>query len=137
MKIVIDTNVVISAVFFGGTPQKILEAVKSGKILAYATPEILTEYKEIIQEMIDRKQGNFSADKFSLFTDKIHMIEDENVNIEAICRDPDDDKFIACAVAGDAQYIVSGDKDLLCIEEHKNIKIINAGDFDYKFLRHL
>ena len=57
MKIVIDTNVVISAVFFGGNPQKIIEAVVDGDFHAFATPAIIEEYCEIVDEMVKRKQA--------------------------------------------------------------------------------
>lgn len=62
MKIVIDTNVVISGTFFGGNPRKILEAVVSHKLKASATTEIIEEYQEIVTEMIDRKQGRLNKD---------------------------------------------------------------------------
>lgn len=62
MKIVIDTNVLISGVFFGGFPRKVLNEVIRGNITACATAEIVNEYEEIIQEMIDRKQRNINRD---------------------------------------------------------------------------
>lgn len=55
MKIVIDTNVVISGTFFGGYPRKVIEAVADGTLNACATPEIVDEYEEIVEEMVDRK----------------------------------------------------------------------------------
>ena len=61
MNIVIDTNVVISGTFFGGAPRKVLEAVVGKDVSAYATTEIIEEYKDIVQEMIDGKQGHLSA----------------------------------------------------------------------------
>ena len=60
MKIVVDTNVVISGIFFGGVPRKIVEAVADGAIDAYATAEILDEYMGIIASMIERKQGRIN-----------------------------------------------------------------------------
>jgi len=56
MRIVIDTNVMISGVFFGGFPRKILSSVISQKVTACATTEIINEYEEIVQEMIDSKR---------------------------------------------------------------------------------
>ena len=58
MRIVIDTNVLISGVFFGGFPRKILSSIVNQKIAACATAEIINEYEDIVQEMIDRKQGH-------------------------------------------------------------------------------
>ncbi len=60
MKIVVDTNVVISGIFFGGNPRKIVEAVAAGSIDAYATTEIIDEYTGIIDSMIERKQGRIN-----------------------------------------------------------------------------
>ena len=57
MKIVIDTNIIISAIFFGGVPRKVVEAVTDQIVEACATPEIIEEYQDVIQEMISRKQG--------------------------------------------------------------------------------
>ena len=57
MRIVIDTNVLISGVLFGGFPREILSAVVDQKIIACATTEIINEYEEVVQEMINRKQG--------------------------------------------------------------------------------
>ena len=58
MKIVIDTNVVISGTFFGGAPRRVIESVGKNGINACATTEIIEEYEEIVEEMIARKQGH-------------------------------------------------------------------------------
>lgn len=127
MKIVVDTNVLISGVFFGGFPGKILKAIVEKNITACATIEIIEEYREIIDEMIVRKQGRFNS---SLLSPLIHAmtIVDSISNVH-ICRDPDDDKFISCALDADAYYIVSGDKDLLCLGQFDKINIVTAKEF--------
>ena len=132
MKIVVDTNVVISGVFFGGNPRKIVEAIVDGAIDAYATAEIVDEYMEIIESMIARKQGKISLSILSPLFSSLKVIEGKT-DI-AICRDPDDDKFIECAVEAKALYIVSGDKDLLDIEAYDGIQIITAKEFCEKYL---
>ena len=133
MRIVIDTNVVISGVFFGGKPRKILEAVLNKDITACANTSIIDEYEEITTEMILRKQGHIRRDILAPFIAKLE-IYDPVADLH-ICRDPDDDKFLCCAVDAKAYYIVSGDKDLLDIGQLKNIEIITAADFYEKFLR--
>lgn len=60
MRIVVDTNVLISGVFLGGFPRKILSSIVNRKMTACATAEIINEYEEIVQEMIDRKQGHIN-----------------------------------------------------------------------------
>ncbi len=132
MKIVVDTNVVISGVFFGGKPRQIIEAVANGDITAYATTRILDEYMGIIESMIERKQGHLNQSILSPLFSSFKMIESKT-NIE-VCRDPDDDKFLECAIDAKAMYIVSGDNDLLVIGEYENIQIITAKDFCEMYL---
>ena len=131
MRIVIDTNVLISGVFFGGFPRKILSAVVSQKITACATAEIINEYEETVQEMIDRKQGHINRGILSPLIKAMEIIEP--ITHVEICRDPDDNKFLGCARDSHALYIVSGDKDLLVIEEYGNIQILTAREFCDKY----
>ena len=131
MRIVIDTNVLVSGIFFGGFPRKILNSVVGQKITACATAEIINEYEEIVQEMIDRKQGHINK---AILTPLINALEIiEPITHVEICRDPDDNKFLGCAKDSHALYIVSGDKDLLVIEEYENIQIMTAKDFCKKY----
>ncbi len=132
MRIVIDTNVLISGVFFGGFPRKILSAVVRQKITACATTEIINEYEEIVQEMINRKQRHINRAILSPLIKTMEIIEP--ITHVEICRDPDDNKFLGCAKDSHALYIVSGDKDLLVIEKYGNIQIITAQKFCEKYL---
>jgi len=131
MKIVIDTNVLISGVFFGGFPRKILSAVIGQEITACATAEIINEYEEIVQEMISKKQGYINTAILSPLIKVMEIIEP--VTRVEICRDPDDNKFLECAKDSHALYIVSGDKDLLVIERYENVQIVTAKDFCEKY----
>lgn len=132
MRIVIDTNVLISGVFFGGFPRKILSAVVGQKIIACATPEIINEYEEIVQEMINRKQGHINKTILSPLIKAMEIIEP--VTHVEICRDRDDNKFLGCAKDSHALYIVSGDRDLLVIKEYESIQIMTAKDFYEQYL---
>ena len=131
MRIVIDTNVLISGVFFGGFSRKVLSAVVGQRITACATAEIINEYEEIVQEMIGRKQGHIDRAILTPLINALDIIE-PITHIE-ICRDPDDNKFLECAKDSHALYIVSGDNDLLVIEEYENIQIMTAKDFCEKY----
>ena len=132
MKIVVDTNVVISGTFFGGAPRRVIEAVAEQKISACASAEITDEYNEIVREIIDRKQGHLRKDLLDLFIACLEMIE-PTTRVK-VSRDPDDDKFIECAVDAKALYIVSGDKDLLDIGDYKDVQIITAAQFCEQYL---
>lgn len=133
MKIVIDTNVFISGIFFRGNPRTIIESIVGGRFDAYVTSEILEEYLEIIDRMLDKKQGKFDKEILSPLFSSLRIIEGGS-KIE-VCRDPDDDKFIGCAVDAKALYIVSGDKDLLDIGKYKDVQIITAKEFCDKYLK--
>ena len=132
MKIVVDTNVIISGVFFGGAPQQVLNAIVSSKVTACATTEIVDEYLEIVDEMITRKQGRIDRNILSPLIHALEMIEPKT-RVE-LSRDPDDDKFLGCAKDAKAMYIVSGDKDLLVLERFENIEIITAREFCDRYL---
>ena len=127
MKIVIDTNVFISAVFFGGLPLKVLQSVISRQNDAYISPEIWDEYNDVIERMTNRYPSRLKQqlidEVFKLF--KI-IIPSSGVSI---CRDPDDDKFISCAIDAECKYIVSGDDDILSLGKVGNVTICTPSEF--------
>ena len=132
MKIVVDTNVLISGVFFGGMPRNVLRAIINEKITACATQEIIDEYNEIVREMIARKQGHLNQDLLSPLIGAMELVEAKSKF--TLSRDPDDDKFLGCAKDAKALYIVSGDNDLLVLGKFENIRIITAKDFCEQYL---
>ena len=81
--------------------------------------------------MIDRKQGHIDRTILAPLIKAMEIIEP--ITHVEICRDPDDNKFLGCAKDSQALYIVSGDKDLLVIEEYENIQIMTAKDFYEKY----
>ena len=127
MKIVIDTNLVASAIFFGGKPRKLVQLLMNDRYDAYVSRGIIDEYNETdaqLKEDYPDKPVSFSL---ASIISKMHQIE---VTTEVhVCRDPDDDKFIGCAIDSKSKYIVSGDKDLLSIGKHEDVEIVTVGDF--------
>ena len=133
MKIVIDTNVVASAIFFGGKPRTIIELLMKHNLKSYVTEEIVEEYKDTVnylKEKYPKKNINIPLSQIVGACELIDAISDVKV-----CRDPNDDKFINCAIDSKAYYIVSGDKDLLTLEKYDNIEIITVGQFLEKIKR--
>ena len=128
MNIVIDTNVFISS-FFGGNPKKVVDLWKTGKVKICVTNEIIEEYIEVLDRigLKDQEKKNelltlFRRAYFLIFcskTKKLHIVK----------SDPDDDKFIECAIALNSDYIVSGDNDLLEIKNYMGIRIVNPKEF--------
>ena len=123
MKIVLDTNVLVSGIFWGGVPEKILELAISGDVEIYATEEILNEYFRII-EKIGKKDKDLCSQWKMLLIQIVKIVEP--IKKIKICRDPKDDMFLECAVSSKSKYIVSGDDDLLSLKEVNEIQIITA-----------
>lgn len=132
MKIVIDTNVLISVAFFGGIPRKVIQAAIEEKIVVYANEFIVDEYKEIKAEMLFLKKGKLRDNIFDLYLEKVRMIKP--VTSVNVCRDSDVNKFIAFASIAQAIYVVSGDKDLLTVERYEDVEIVTAKEFYERYL---
>ena len=133
MRIVVDTNVVISGTFFKGNPRRVVEAIIKSEVDAYATPEIIDEYQSIVNRIIYRGKGSFDSSGFIRFIADLNLIE--ALTEVSVCRDPEDNKFISCAIDAEALYIVSGDKDLLDLKEYEGVRMITATDFVEKHLK--
>ena len=132
MRIVVDTNVVISGLFFNGYPRQVLLAVVAGRMDAFASQEITEEYDRIVQEMVNRAQGKLDVDVLARLIEHLKIIETYS-NI-SVCRDPKDDMFLECAKDAEALFVVSGDNDLLTLKEYEGIRIISARDFCESYL---
>lgn len=127
MRIVIDTNVIASAIFFGGKPYQLLHRIMEGRVDVVASKEIVDEYEEIVLRL---------TQKFPATSARIPLHELlARFEIIRVCsdihasRDPDDDKFISCAVDGKCLFVVSGDNDLLSIGSFGDIEILTVVDF--------
>lgn len=127
MKIVIDTNIIISAIFFGGKPDKLVGLLMSHKIGAYVSKDIIAEYYETSTHLEEK----YSARKSSLNLDDIvsQCTFVSPTQTVTVCRDPDDNKFIECALEGKCLYIVSGDNDLLDLKSYYDVEIITVKEF--------
>lgn len=131
---VLDTNVLISAAFRrkNSRPDQILQELRNQKFILSTTPEILAEIEEVlhrekvikITKMTEQEIKRFMQDIIDLA-----YVVPGNVVVQTVEKDPDDDKFIAAAIEGRADYVVSGDKPLLNIKEYHGIKIISPTDF--------
>ena len=128
MKIVLDTNVFISAVFFGGPPYRILDAWRSGRVSLVLSAEIIEEYRRVGEELGERFEGVDVSPFLQLVVRHAEFVQAEKFT-DAVCRDSDDDKFLECAAAAAAEAIVSGDKDLLTLSAFRSIPILSPRQF--------
>jgi putative PIN family toxin of toxin-antitoxin system len=128
MKIVLDTNVLISGIFFSGPPYEILRAWRDGRVQILVSPSILDEYHRIGVELALQFQGVDLKPFLDLLTVQAEIVLAPALP-PVIRDDPSDDKFLEAAVAGQAQYIVSGDKHLLKLSVFQGIEILKPRDF--------
>ena len=128
MRILLDTNVFISGIFFSGPPSQILKAWKDTKIQIVLSKEILTEYQRV-GEVLSAKYSEIDiVPIIDLLTIYGEVVETKDISV-SICEDPDDNKFIECAIAGNCRLIVSGDKHLLNISGFQQIEVLKPREF--------
>jgi len=128
-RVVLDTDVLVSALLFTGELSKIVDLWQRGEVVPLISRETFDELRAVLQYA-----------KFSLAPDEIQSIIENEIlpyfkvveikeNVRGVCRDPGDDKFLACARSGAAHFILSGDKDLIVLKSYKTIGIIKASEF--------
>jgi putative PIN family toxin of toxin-antitoxin system len=128
LKVVIDTNVFISS-FFGGTPRNIINFWKQGEISLCLSQEIIQEYIEVLNRL-GLNNTNEIQNLTKLFAEGYNSIFTATTpHLAIIEADPDDNKFIECAVALDCKIIISGDKHLRDIKNYIDIKIMSPKEF--------
>ncbi len=131
LKLVLDTNTLISAFFWEGNEAELLRKIEQGKARLYITGDILSE----IEQVIKRSKFNDVMGKANLTPDQIiqkivsfsHLVIAPQLNIK-VCRDEKDNKLLECAQSAKASYLVSGDDDLLSLKEYEKIPIIRASE---------
>jgi len=129
IRVVLDTNVLISVLLFKGELSRMVGLWQKGKIVPVISKETFEELRSVLEYA-----------KFSLSRPEIKSIIEHEVlpffevvnvskHIKGACRDPGDDKFISCAISASADCIVTGDKDLSDLEKYQSIRIIHTSDF--------
>lgn len=128
MKIVCDTNVLISAIIFGGNAKRIIQLVSEGVLTNYISPAIIHE----LENVLIRPKFGFSKEEVSeivlLFYETFEYIIPEN-SVDDISNDPDDNRILELALDANADYIISGDKHLLELDSWNDIQILKPAQF--------
>ena len=133
MRIVLDTNVFISGVFFSGPPYEILKTWIDNRIQILISSEILREYQRVGEELLHRYPEIEITPILKSFSKNAILISAPSLPHQ-VSVDPDDDKFLECAVAGNAELIISGDRHLLDINDFQGIKIVKPRIFVDEYL---
>lgn len=134
MRIVLDTNVFISGVFFSGPPCQILDAWQDGKVNIVLSEEIFNEYQRVARELSEQFKGVDISTFLDLLTVNAIWVEAPQLPFNVL-TDPDDDKFLSCALASRTKVIVSGDKHLLTISGYRGIEVVKPRTFIEKHLK--
>ena len=126
-RIVVDTNIYISAIFWGGKPREIIDLGRDNRVHIFTSLEIENDIAEKLRTKfrLNEEEINQILLDFSTLTVPVKV----TTKIEVIPDDPEDNKFIECAVISGANYIVSGDKHLLDLKEYSGIKILKASEY--------
>jgi putative PIN family toxin of toxin-antitoxin system len=128
MKIVLDANIFVSSLFWGGNPRKVLERAINKSDELFISKEILYE----VEEVIGRPKFHAGINEIEFYIKSIEEIAHKivpNKKIKNGSKDKTDNKYIECGIAANADYIISGDFDLLEIKEYGSIKIITAKEY--------
>ena len=134
MKVVPDTNVLVSGLLFGGVPGRILTAWSTGAIRLVISPPILEEYRRVGLALSKGREplvGTLEALLEALLVMlTVHaLLVNAPPLDERVSEDPDDDMFLAAALAANARLIVSGDKHLLRVSGWRGIEVLRARPF--------
>lgn len=129
MRLVLDTNVVVSALLWGGLPYQLLRLATEGDVTLYTSPALVGELSDILDRPHFRQrlagQGTTAQAISDLYRSFAVSVEPASVP-RVVPDDADDDHVVACAVAAKAHVIVSGDKHLLKLGRHQDIAIVNV-----------
>jgi len=129
IRVVLDTNILISALLFKGELSGIVGLWQKGKIVPIISKETFDELRTVLE------YPKFSLSRAEIKSliehDILPFFEVVNVSkhVKGACRDPGDDKFISCAISASADCIVTGDKDLFDLKKYQSTRIIHGSDF--------
>ncbi|MHB8488677.1 MAG: putative toxin-antitoxin system toxin component, PIN family [Candidatus Dormibacteria bacterium] len=127
MRVVLDTNVLVSALHFGGRPRRPLDDVLRGDHTLIIGPAILGELEAVLVETC-----GWASDRAAAVRAELDAIAEVVTPSEAprVGRDPDDDQILAIAVSGAADALVTGDADLLAVGMHDGVSITSIAGFE-------
>ena len=129
MRLVLDTNTVVSGLFWGGLPGQLLDAARAGKVELYTSPALLGELARVLR----RRKFSTRVERLSASVDELiegygelaQFVRPAAIS-PVVLADPEDDHVLACALAAKADFIVSGDSHLLSLKTYQGIAIVGA-----------
>jgi uncharacterized protein len=126
VRVVFDTNVLVSAVLFGGVPREILLRAVRGEFDVVTTIRLMTEFEDVLTDSFDLQSevARAARSEYELLAEVVRPRQ-----IPRVARDPDDNEVLAAARSGDAEFIVTGDHDLLVLGGYDGRRILTPRQF--------
>lgn len=134
MRVVLDTNVLVYGIFFSGPPADILKAWRCGEVQFVLTPAIVDEYVRVAGIIADGFPDIEIKSILTLIVANSDVVQPPSLSYQ-ISEDPDDDKFLTCALASKSSTIVSGDKHLLKLSGYHGITVLTPRAFVNQYLK--
>lgn len=132
MRAVFDTNVLVAAFVSEGICSKLLTRGRKRQFQLIISPMILKEFDRVLIKKLSATR-NEVRNALQIVSEAIHHIVHPSQSVQSVCRDPDDDAILACALEARADYLVTGDKDLLELKVFKGIRIVTPRHFELLF----
>lgn len=131
MKAVFDTHVLVAAFVTEGLCAKLLKRARRKQLDLVVSPFIVKEFENVLLKKFSASRGEMRA-ATELILEVAQMVIPQP-KVSGVCRDPDDDQILSCALSVNADYLVTGDFDLLEIKEFHGIRILTPGAFELLF----
>jgi putative PIN family toxin of toxin-antitoxin system len=131
MRVVADTNIVVSGLLWRGKPRRVLDAARDGIIELFASSALLDELDDVlVREAFAARlaEAKVSAHELVLGYGALASVIDAKTIEPVIIADPDDNAVLACALSGNCEVITSGDHHLLDLRTHQGIRILTAAE---------
>ena len=129
MRVLFDTNVLIAAFLTEGLCWKLLLRANRKEFLLCTSPYILEELKRNLHGKFSFTRED-ASEAIGLITEIAWVADDKGIEVKGVCRDRKDDAILASALASRADYIVTGDQDLLSLKRYKGVKILSPREFE-------
>jgi uncharacterized protein len=132
VRVVLDTNVLVAAYLTEGLCYKLLLRARRKEYDLILSTDIIAEFEEVLLRKFSLSPSELSEVR-NLLTEATVEVFQEVGPIEPVSKDPDDDRILACARASSAEYLVTGDEDLLVIKQYLGTRILAPRDFESLF----
>jgi putative PIN family toxin of toxin-antitoxin system len=133
IRVVIDANLFVSALLKpASNPDEVIRLAREGKIQLIMSPEIIEEIRAVLLYPKIVKRHRRTPDQIDLFLKKltkVAIITQSGPKVDVIKEDPSDNKYLACAVEGRAEYLISGDRHLINLRTFRGIRITDPAHF--------